>query len=285
MNKKVFLSYCTFDQIKMQSLKRAINKTNELDAVVISDRKFPGKTLGDKVIEGINESDYILPILTNKAISNQWVNQEIGFSIAAKKSIFPIIEKETLNKLKGFLNKNIDMPYVYRKNTDKTKEAENFRKCYKALLNDILDLGQQKNKEKSRKISDSLEMTHVFDYNPKNILIEREIKNTTKFSLRVETSSINQNFIAYCLIETDKLEKKWIGYSSPGSKPYTRDNEVTKPFVSRFATRYAFDENITNTIRQRFPSLVGNPNKVKIIRFRGDKTDNSKITFYYGFSD
>src|SRR5688572_148609 len=113
--KQIFISYTEKDKSRMETLKRIIEQTKFFNPpLIIGDLSYASRPLDQKVIDGINMSDYIIPILTTNSISSQWVNQEIGFATASRKTILPIVQEESVDFLKGFIHKNIDLPYRYR---------------------------------------------------------------------------------------------------------------------------------------------------------------------------
>ena len=138
MEGKIFLSYSESDENKLKVLRSAIKKREGLNPIVVSERRKVGQSLAEKVKECILEADCFMPILTKKSISNQWVNQEIGFAEAMEKPKVPLVEKSLLDKLKGFIHKQMDLPFVFiGVKTDSKKEARNFRKCYVSALDYI----------------------------------------------------------------------------------------------------------------------------------------------------
>jgi len=140
MKDKIFLSYSEFDKNKMKALRNALKKREGLDPIVVSERRKVGQSLTDKVKDCMQEADWLIPILTRNSIGNQWVNQEIGFAEAINKiTIVPLVEKNLLDKLKGFIHKEMDLPFKFiGDESDPKKEARSFRKCYGAALEYIV---------------------------------------------------------------------------------------------------------------------------------------------------
>lgn len=138
MDKKIFISYSDSDRSKMRSLEKIINKTDHFTPVIIADRRTAFQSLTDKVKTGIYESEYFLPILTKNSISSQWVNQEIGYAVAFEKEIFPIVEQQIINELKGFIHKNIDLPYSFSEKENPKSSHGAFRKVCDIVINDLL---------------------------------------------------------------------------------------------------------------------------------------------------
>ena len=135
MKARIFLSYSELDKNKLKALRNAIKKRDGLDAIVVAERRKVGQSLADKVKECMYEADCLMPILTRQSIDNQWVNQEIGFAEALKRPIIPLVERSLLDKLKGFIHKQMDLPFAFTGvELDSKKEARSFRKWYVSAL-------------------------------------------------------------------------------------------------------------------------------------------------------
>jgi hypothetical protein len=136
MARKVFISYASEDNGKMKMLQRSIEKNlkDKYEAIIIADKKEPGKPLTVKVTNGLNEAHFFIPILTNNSIKNQWVNQEIGFATAIMDSVnkialLPIVGDDIVDELKGFIHKHVDLPFTFVTNTSSSpKERASFKK-------------------------------------------------------------------------------------------------------------------------------------------------------------
>lgn len=133
---KVFISYSNDDKNKMVALERSIERCfDNIETIVVSRKISPGVPLSEKVKTSIEECDVLIPILTNKSLINQWVNQEIGYAVAKNKDIFPIVESDIIGNLKGFIHNQIDIPFSFKGNRDNSrKESYSYRKCYLNLL-------------------------------------------------------------------------------------------------------------------------------------------------------
>lgn len=147
--KNVFISYANEDMNKVKLVKRRLIATKVLNPVIIADYSVADNrqsliALTERIRKGISTCDYFLPIITRQSVSTQWINQEIGFISALKrkrKKIFPIVEKELIskNKLKGFINKEVNLPYTFDGNRkNKRSEANKFSNMAAILINDIL---------------------------------------------------------------------------------------------------------------------------------------------------
>src|SRR5687767_11563027 len=110
MSKKtIFISYSDQDNNKMRSLERVIKNGGQFTPTIIADNRQALVQLTEKVSSGILTCDYFIPIITRKSVATQWLNQEIGFAAATKRRIIPIVEYQLINKLKGFIHKQLDL--------------------------------------------------------------------------------------------------------------------------------------------------------------------------------
>ncbi len=128
----IFISYSNDNINLVEILEKLIAERKDLSALIIANKREPLKPLVEKVSQGIKDSDILIPILTNKSISAQWINQEIGFASALKKTILPLIERNLISSLKGFIHKEKDLPYLF----DKSSE-DDFSRAAKTILDDI----------------------------------------------------------------------------------------------------------------------------------------------------
>jgi hypothetical protein len=136
--KKIFISYSSLDKKRLKVMKDLITKTEIFEAIIIADNREALRPLATKVQKGIRDSDYFVPILTENSKYNQWVNQEIGYATALDKKIIPITESQIINDLKGFIHKNIDLPYVFNSNKEnKYKESYEYNRCCRQLISDL----------------------------------------------------------------------------------------------------------------------------------------------------
>ncbi len=135
--KRVFISYCSADKHKVDILKERIAQSELLAAVVVPEQRDALKPLTEKVRKGLEEAAYVVPIMTKCSVREQWINQEIGFCAARDSmiSIRPVVEKEIVDGLKGFIHKELDLPYRF---TDKDDEGHlAFREQCDMLIRDI----------------------------------------------------------------------------------------------------------------------------------------------------
>src|SRR5258706_963473 len=140
MKKNIFISYSDLDKSKMKSLAKKIERNNALTSIVVAYHRDAMTPLSQKVIDGINASDYVIPILTSKSYKTQWINQEIGYAKAKNKKIIPIVEQEIITQLRGFVNSQMDLSYNFLSTPDNQKrERAEFRKNCDLLLIDIIN--------------------------------------------------------------------------------------------------------------------------------------------------
>ena len=135
MDSAIFISYESEDKNKMKALYKAISKKYRgFKPIVVANRRNPGMALTDKVKKGIEDADYFIPIITRNSILSQWVNQEIGYAIAKDKEIVPICEDNIRDKLKGFIHNQLELFAFEGCESDRGREASQFRNCYSCAL-------------------------------------------------------------------------------------------------------------------------------------------------------
>jgi hypothetical protein len=137
MKQGIFISYSDFDKDKVDLIVNELEGNTKFFPIVIASNREALKPLAQKVADGIIQAKVIIPILTKNSIPTQWINQEIGFATALSKRIMPIVESDLIDKLKGFIHKQIDLPYNFLLNSDKTEEHKDFIKQVRNLLADL----------------------------------------------------------------------------------------------------------------------------------------------------
>ncbi|MCW7464040.1 TIR domain-containing protein [Leptospira limi] len=146
MKTKIFISYSDKDRKKISLIEKEFKDTPEIELIIIANNKSEMVTLTKKVTDGIKKAEYFIPILTKQSISEQWINQEIGYASAYKENIneslniLPIAEKSILNNLKGFIHKQFDISFTFEGvETNARAESIRFKKTVIALKEFILD--------------------------------------------------------------------------------------------------------------------------------------------------
>jgi len=137
MKQGIFISYSDYDKDKVDLIVNELEGNTKFFPIVIASNREALKPLAQKVADGIIQAKVILPILTKNSIPTQWINQEIGFATALSKRIMPIVESDLIDKLKGFIHKQIDLPYNFQPNVNKATEHKDFVKQVRNLLADL----------------------------------------------------------------------------------------------------------------------------------------------------
>jgi nucleoside 2-deoxyribosyltransferase len=192
---KVFISYCSADNNKMKLFEKILTENANTTPIIIANRKNPQKLLTEKVIEGIEESDVVVPIITKKSIYTQWINQEIGFAIAKKKNIMPIVEKTIIDNLKGFIHKQVDLPYIFNSYEGMArKETNSFKKQVQALIEHISE--PQIIKKEIKKISHQKKIESLIEKKSKTNLNDNIVFQEKKtYPSSAVYNSLNGNFL------------------------------------------------------------------------------------------
>jgi hypothetical protein len=134
---EIFISYTDLDKDKVELIVSMLGNNTKFQPLVIASNRQPLIPLAKKVADGIIRAKVFLPILTKNSINTQWINQEIGFATALGKRIIPIVDKEVISLLKGFLHKQIDLPYGFQSASEKGQENEDFVNCFRLFISDL----------------------------------------------------------------------------------------------------------------------------------------------------
>jgi hypothetical protein len=147
MSLTLFISYSTKDRFYLAALKAEISKNNELEIIIVPERESPGEVLSQKVRAALERSTYVIPIIIKNSIINQWVNQEIGYSVAKDKKIIPLVKKRLFSSLKGFVNDSNELTFNYAGRRDYVKCCKKFSDYISKMTikpqNDIVSLSSE----------------------------------------------------------------------------------------------------------------------------------------------
>lgn len=116
MKYKVFIGYSSNDNDKAQSIYDCLSRIVEITPYKAEIFLDYGEDFRKRIMSELENSRFVVVLLTNNGVSNQWVNQEIGYACALKKrqrllaisgeepQIIPISESQI--ELKGFITKD-----------------------------------------------------------------------------------------------------------------------------------------------------------------------------------
>lgn len=101
---EVFISAETENDIHYaEYLRDKLKATYMFQVHLIVQDRYPNSEIVKLIQDSIFKSKYFVPILTKNSFQNQWVNQEIGYATALKKTFYPLIEEVLVSKLRGFV--------------------------------------------------------------------------------------------------------------------------------------------------------------------------------------
>jgi hypothetical protein len=141
MKEILFISYANENVDKVKLITTELIDHPIFEPLVVANKREPNKALVQKVTDGIDSAYRLIPIFSLESIRTQWINQEVGYATGRNVPIVPIVQKEVLNDLKGFIHKQNDCPYtyIYRPGLFKRVETESFMDCVKILIKDLED--------------------------------------------------------------------------------------------------------------------------------------------------
>jgi len=265
MKHGIFISYSDPDYDKVELIVNELKGNMTFYPIVIASNREATKPLAQKVADGIIQAKIIVPVLTSNSFKAQWLNQEIGFATALGKRIMPIVERELIDILKGFLHKQIDLPYNYLLNSNKTLENVDFVKQVRNLISDleqsfqalttVEELPEKTNFEKSLDLADKVNEELEFKKQKTEFLnsyegveaaktdvlnmfidIEKKIEKLRekKFTFGFEKEVYNPSFI---------LKSEGFSFSIVWHQQYTNTNQDALLFVRHWKGNITTDKN------------------------------------------
>lgn len=304
----IFISYYgKFDFAKKNSLKNIIKKTKGLNPLVVEDVDQNNSNFGEKVMKYIDDSMYVIPIISAESYqASQWLNQEIGYSFAKKdkSKIIAIVDDRLLNRngdeaLKGFLHAGqMELAYRYTfAESNETQTLDSFEIQAKKLIKDILNI------ENIDKLTgQQFKVFNTKTYAAYDEKISESIQNYSEIIVRVKLTNKSQRFRFYINIKNNKNYSIWMGFTNFGDlnneKYYNpipdknNDPEFTEIISNDNKLEFYFKIPIKNRIKNMLPmyseklgiDLDDSFQNISVIRFRGDLKINENIEYGYYFN-
>src|SRR2546425_3964799 len=98
-HQKVFISHSGGDNEIIEKFERSL-KTITIKPFLAERFVATGQNVPKKIAEHIRDSNAFVPFLTRSSLSNQWVNQEIGYAYSWREAqeidppyFFPVLEE------------------------------------------------------------------------------------------------------------------------------------------------------------------------------------------------
>jgi len=197
MKSTIFISYSDFDKDKVKLISKYLRNDKDLSPLIIAANREPLKPLVKKVSDGINKSEFFVPILTSNSITTQWINQEIGFAMAMNKQIIPIVENSIIQTLKGFIHKEFDLPYRFDRSSNKSKENKEFVNIFRTLITDLKASYSKETKQvgyKKTLFEKSLEKAEILNKKTEYIQKKNAFLNSID-SVNASKEELNRMFV------------------------------------------------------------------------------------------
>ena len=107
--KKVFVSHSGKDNELVDQFALSLRAIG-VDPFLAERVSAAGLSVPKKIAENVRDSNAFVPLLTTNSLSNQWVNQEIGYAYRWKEEqvidppyFFPVLEESLKHSVVGFL--------------------------------------------------------------------------------------------------------------------------------------------------------------------------------------
>ncbi|MBP7791516.1 MAG: toll/interleukin-1 receptor domain-containing protein [Candidatus Goldbacteria bacterium] len=110
MRYKAFLSHSTRDDLIVTAFANSLRQAG-IEVYVSTQNLYPGQNIEGNIFPNIDFSDCVVVLLTRNGLHSNYVQQEIGYAIKAKKLIIPIVEQGTDNQALAAIQRINYIPY------------------------------------------------------------------------------------------------------------------------------------------------------------------------------
>jgi len=126
-NYPIFIAHTSDDEPFARYIYENLGNIVEFQPYLSQDYLSPGNDFRDRIQNAIDHSRTFIVILSKSAITNQWVNQELGYACAVKKrnrnfQIIPLSHSDI--NLKGFITRKSEDIIFYDEYSDERLIAE-----------------------------------------------------------------------------------------------------------------------------------------------------------------
>ena len=106
---RIFIAHTSEDEPQAREICDGLKNIVQFQPYLAQDYPMPGENFKERIQNSIEDSAFFIVILSKNALSNQWVNQELGYACAIKKrkrgfQIIPISSSDLI--LKGFITRD-----------------------------------------------------------------------------------------------------------------------------------------------------------------------------------
>lgn len=102
---KIFISYSKYDKEIAGQLKKYFEECGKIECFVAHDDIHPGSSWEQEILKELESSDFLMPLQTENLEKSYWCQQEVGFALAKKMQIIPLIPNNNGSDPIGFYSK------------------------------------------------------------------------------------------------------------------------------------------------------------------------------------
>ena len=107
---RVFISHSEEDSVFVEHIRRLLFLI-DVECLIAERKPEAGKELWDKIQQMIEDSYFIIPILTTSGITSDWVQREITMAKTLKKRFIPVVDRIVKENLPHPLKGKEFIPY------------------------------------------------------------------------------------------------------------------------------------------------------------------------------
>ncbi|MCJ7573068.1 toll/interleukin-1 receptor domain-containing protein, partial [Candidatus Bathyarchaeota archaeon] len=79
---RIFIAYASEDTAFAGQIRNSLSKISEFRPYLANEYPIYGSNFKERIQNAIQDSNYLIVILTKDGVASQWVNQELGYACA-----------------------------------------------------------------------------------------------------------------------------------------------------------------------------------------------------------
>jgi len=226
---KIFISYSRKDRIAADYIATELGKRGA-DVFIDYQRLTAGKHFVESLALEIENSDYLVFIISPNSVSSRWVDGEVGWAIQHEKTVIPVLlEPASLRKF--FVLSHIEQVDFQRWNLDRQVE-DAIQKLARAMeLPETIKSNTVSQPESPREKSGQLdqseqgESTDIDESTSKSVLTEEDVAQLFRTAANFEAKDPERAYFLYQRV--NELDPDYMGGKARDF--ITRTTELLKP--------------------------------------------------------
>ena len=155
------------------------------------DNQSAGKDYDDKIMEAITDSNLLVVVLTNAALTSEWVKAEVGIAQKQKKLVIPYVVSEL--QVENGLRMRLESKHWIDAYPNPERKFSLLLKNIKIFLNEAASDNQDSSEDKRFQMEDTDDYSVDFDYDEGLALLEAKEYNDAALAFMASAERGNKN--------------------------------------------------------------------------------------------